>query len=558
MPFVYKIKKRNQYYYYLAHNKLVNGKTVRDWVIYLGSAKRLKEMSSGDLQKIKPDEHSSSNFGLPSAVLNIAEKINLKEIIDKHCGKRKEKISIGQYMLLNVINRICDPTSKQQLADWYKGTALKRIFNFKEKNISSQSFWNNFNFLDEDIIRKIEIDLTKRVLELYHLDLNVLFYDPTNFSTYIDPCTESELPMFGHPKGGRSDLLQVNLALVVTREFGIPLMHSTYAGNIHDATKFKSITEELLERYKIFSKNCENITLVFDKGNNSEENFEPYGINSPYRIIGALKPSEYGYLIDRTSKDEYGFIDAGCLARRMEEKIYGYTKTVVITHSKKLYRKQSYTIKNKIRNFIKNTDELNENIKKKVPKYSGKKKEDNISSRVHSLLNVELKSGKKLFDIISYDIDKKDFTVTLNYRKDTLRWIRKRLGKNIIFTNNSRWKTEEIINGYYSKNKIEEQFKLLKNPHSIAITPMHCWTDKMIKVHVFSCVLSMLIVNLMKKELALQKVDLSTKEMLKSLSDIKETILFFPHPFKTEITYTKKNNIQKKLEKIFNLKNHQA
>ena len=38
----------------------------------------------------------------------------------------------------------------------------------------------------------------------------------------------------------------------------------------------------------------------------------------------------------------------------------------------------------------------------------------------------------------------------------------------------------------------------------------------------------------------------------------KETVLFFPHPFKTEITYSKKNELQKKLERIFNLKNLRA
>jgi hypothetical protein len=46
---------------------------------------------------------------------------------------------------------------------------------------------------------------------------------------------------------------------------------------------------------------------------------------------------------------------------------------------------------------------------------------------------------------------------------------------------------------------VEDGFRQLKDPHVVSFSPMRHWTDHMIRVHVFYCVLALTIVHLMRR-----------------------------------------------------------
>src|SRR6266540_3440511 len=98
--------------------------------------------------------------------------------------------------------------------------------------------------------------------------------DGTNFFTYINTRNPATLPARGHNKQKRTDLRQVNLGLLVSTDFHVPLMHKVYTGNLTDATAFQTISEELAHQYRQLAEGCQHITLIFDKGNNSIEAFQ--------------------------------------------------------------------------------------------------------------------------------------------------------------------------------------------------------------------------------------------------------------------------------------------
>src|SRR5438270_10084434 len=116
--------------------------------------------------------------------------------------------------------------------------------------------------------------MSQRLIERLHLDLRALVYDGTNFFTYINTRTPSELPQRGHNKQKRGDLRQVSLGLLVSTDFHVPLLHGVYAGNVADSVEFRSVTEELTTHYRELTKTCQHITLIFDKGNNIKVSFE--------------------------------------------------------------------------------------------------------------------------------------------------------------------------------------------------------------------------------------------------------------------------------------------
>jgi transposase len=153
------------------------------------------------------------------------------------------------------------------------------------------------NAVDEQAIRKIETALSQKLVEEFGIDARCLCFDCTNFATFIDSRTTSELAQRGHAKSKRTDLRVVGLALLVSTDFHIPLFSRVYPGNQPDSVTFRSVTEERIERYRLLAMNLVHVTLVFDNGNNSEQNLEAL-VPSRYHVVGSLVPTQHQDLLE--------------------------------------------------------------------------------------------------------------------------------------------------------------------------------------------------------------------------------------------------------------------
>src|SRR3989338_8956722 len=291
-----KLVKGNRYYY-LGKNKSISGKSKRVLEIYLGTSDRIRDLlGNGSL----PAEVESLSFGIPSAILNIAEEINFVKIVDGICQKRNQGLSVGEHILIDIINRIDEQQSHNKLGEWFSKTILRNKFKVKNSYLSSQGYWNHWQYLNEEKIERIQKDLLPILIK--DLDLSQLFYDPTNFSNYIEDNHKRNpknmkrhavnMSEYCKPKSGIKGLRQINLALLVTKDFGIPLWHKPYEGNINYVTFFKTFISSLIDKVEIFAKQCKNITLIFDKGNNSPKNIKRVDTDLRFFVLGSLAPSQ--------------------------------------------------------------------------------------------------------------------------------------------------------------------------------------------------------------------------------------------------------------------------
>src|SRR5664279_6095806 len=90
-------------------------------------------------------------------------------------------------------------------------------------------FWKAMDRLDETALAKVETELGRRIVTEFDLDLSGLVLDMTNFATYIDSTNpKAPIAQRGKAKQKRLDLRLVGLALVVTRDGGIPLLSHAY------------------------------------------------------------------------------------------------------------------------------------------------------------------------------------------------------------------------------------------------------------------------------------------------------------------------------------------
>src|SRR5271167_98351 len=327
-------------YYYARYCQRVDGKPKIVRQVYLGKIEDLVAATEASRQPPQPLETEVAAFADVAALFDIAQRLELVPLLNSILPrKRHQGLSVGQYLLLAAINRAVAPTSKLQFADWYQQTALTRLLPADPAWLSSQHFWNHMDLVDSEHILEFEKQMAQRLVQRFQLDLRALVYDGTNFFTYINTNTPAELPQRGHNKQKRGDLRQVSLGLLVSADFHIPLFHKVYAGNVNDSTEFRSITEELSTHYRQLAQSCDHITLVFDKGNNSEEAFASLQ-DTPFHFVGSLVPSQHSKLLSISRKQFRTLTQPGLEgveAYRTDKKVFGQPRTIVVTFNQNLY-----------------------------------------------------------------------------------------------------------------------------------------------------------------------------------------------------------------------------
>ncbi len=552
---------RGHPYWYARECQRVDGKPKIVWQKYLGKAESIAAALGAPTLPPKPREIVLWDFGAPSALYDLTQQLALIPTIDRHAGKRAQGVSVGTYLTLAALNRCLAPTSKAALAAWYETTVLRRLLPVAPRHLTSQRFWDHLGYLDAAKISAIEADLTRTLIARFQLDLACLLYDTTNFYTFIDSFNAAPtLAQRGKSKEKRTDLRIVGLALLVTQDFHIPLLHHVYPGNAHDAPTFASLTETLVARYRLFSERVEGITLVYDKGNNSATNQAQVDA-SPYHFVGALCPTQHPELL-RVPRARFHPLPGedleGVLAWRTRTQVLGAERTVLVTYNPELFLTQSATILREIR---KRTGQL-KTLQRTLahPPARGKRRTvAGVRQQVQAILG-----GRHMKDLIQTQVTETATGPHLRYQVDQAAWQRLQhtlLGKTILFTDQDAWSDEAIVRAYRGQYHIEEAFKRMKHPRFVSWRPLHHWTDQKIRVHAFYCVLALLLSSLLRRTLAQKGLELSIVKILQTLAGIKEVALLYRGPrSKTPpvITYSQLNPLQQQLFHALSLERFQS
>ena len=166
---------------------------------------------------------------------------------------------MGTTLLLAAINRAIQPRSKRGWAAWAAETSLHRLFpGLKPDTLTSQFFWDQMSCVSLEALAAIEGELTATVVRELGVQLDTLFYDTTNFFTYIASTnTRAKLPQRGKSKQKRADLRLFGLALLVSRDGQIPLCSQVYEGNKVDCQLFPDSLSRIRQRLSDLSMDLE-------------------------------------------------------------------------------------------------------------------------------------------------------------------------------------------------------------------------------------------------------------------------------------------------------------
>ena len=492
MATLQKRKSRGHNYWSIVESRRVNGKPRPVILEYLGTAESLlKRLAGGMPKKVRSYSHGSV-----AVMLGIAEELKIVETINKHLqfSPFRDGFTVGGSLLLAAIGRICQPTSKR---NWYEGwarnTSLSYLLRMSLSRLDSQHFRDQMDALPTNVIPLIEEDIVTTLLNNGDVSLDTLLCDTTNFFTHIDSANHRcTIAQRGKNKQKRMDLRQFGLLLLVSRQDHLPIFHKVYQGNLVDRTVFKEHFISILNRFKAICGSLEDITLVFDQGNNSKRILKDVTENTHF--VGALSPYQHKALIEEANRlmENVQIRGRDVLCYEVAKEIWGLDLKVVVYVSEKLREGQLRGIQQDIGRLFTRLTKLKTQIA--IPTKRGKKRtKSDLKKKIASMIGTLSTKDIVLWELRSLEKDAFDLLFWVD--EDQLTYLKEEwLGRRILITNRHTWTTEQIVLAYWGQSNVENAFKNMKNPFHLAIRPQYHWTDQKIEVHAFICLLAFLMV----------------------------------------------------------------
>ena len=352
---------------------------------------------------------------------------------------------------------------------------------------------------------------------------------------------------------------------MVSADFHIPLFWQVYPGNQPDSVTFAKVLPTLARRHRqLLAGTQQHITLVFDKGNNSQDNLQRLA-RTPYHVIGSLVPSQHADLLaiplERFRRLPARF--GKTWVYRTTKEVFGRAWTIVVTRSHSLLQGQLRGIRQHLAKKIKALDELRDKLaKSQAPGCRGKPYTgESLTKHLQEIIR-----GQYLADILRTSVSSQGGKLVLRYAidEDAFRQLRRDvLGKRILFTDNADWSDEQIVEGYRGQHHVERAFRDLKDPAVVQFNPLFHWTDSKIRVHVCSCILALTLVGLLHRQVVQAGVDISRARLLEELKQVRVVTNLYPPATgskrasagrpRAETVLSQRTPLQKKLCEILQL-----
>lgn len=528
MPSLIKKTKKGHTYYYAVQSARVNGKPRIVWQKYLGTLDAIIRRAD-QTRPPAPKEVVVFELGGVAALLRIAQRLRLIDLINDVVPKRHQGPTVGHYLVAAALNRALAPCSKRAFGEWYVDTILSRLWRFPQRAFSSQRFWDHMDLVTEEAITQIQECVVEQVKAEFGLEPGVLLYDTTNFFTFVATANDRvTLAQRGNNKAKRYDLRQVNLALVVTGSYHVPLLHRVYPGNIPDVSFFREIAPELIAWHARLAGEGASPTLVFDKGNVSDDEMAHLA-EAGVSFVAALSANRCPELLSikqEEMRDVPGF--AGVRAWRTPMTLWGKECQVVVTYTESFFTQQLAGVTQHLVQCQGKLQELQRGLEV-WHRGSGQGRRPTVSG-VQKRIN-EILAPQFMGELFETEVQRIGGLPRLRYRvhHDALTTLtEQRLGRTLLVTDHLAWNEQHVIETYRSLTHIEDVFKDMKNVAFLRWQPAFHWTDQKVMVHGFYCVLALLLATLARQVVVEAGMKTTVPALLRELNRIREVAVIYP------------------------------
>jgi transposase len=439
--------------------------------------------------------------------------VGLDELLRELLPPKHEKVSWAEVMGILVIGRLCEPSSELHVAErWYRTTALEDLLGVSTEHIYDERL---YRALDRVLVHKeaIERHLVQRLGELFDLDYDLLLYDVT--STYFEGVADPEIAKRGYSRDHRPDCVQVNIALVVTRE-GMPLGYEIFSGNTTDVTTVKQIVENMEERFgKV------NRVWVMDRGMVSGENIAWLNSTKRRYVVGTARAE-----LKRWAKPLADKTDWRQIREDVEVKICrgpDGRETFLLCRSASRVEKE----KAMHERFSQRIEEGLQSLARRIDKSKNPLERGKLERQVGRLLERNSRSAARYSIAISED-DSVPAKLKLQWNTHSQweDWANLTEGTYILRSNIHDWTDEELWKTYIQLSEAEAAFRIHKS--DLCIRPIWHRKQGRIKAHILICFLAYALWKMLQKWQSRAGLGDSPRTILTELSRIHSADIVLP------------------------------
>jgi len=420
-------------------------------------------------------EEKRITTGIHQVFGKIFDNIGYDKIF-KNASRKKASVRLLKNV---VLGRIAEPASKRSTA---------RMLS-EEYGINTQltAIYRMMDFIDDDVIEKIQHKTYSYTKQLIGEELDVVFYDCTTL--YFESFKEEGLMQNGYSKDGKFNQAQIILAILVTKQ-GLPVGYQVYSGDTFEGNTLEDVIKLIKEKY-----NIGEVIFVADSGLISNKNSSDLHKNGISFIMGARIKNQKKEITEQIlDKSNYISINNKQFENGLEYKQIPLNEdfTLTVTYSPKRAEKDKYDREKAI-----------EKLKKKIKK--SKNPKDLLSNFGYKRF-IKIKGEANLI------IDEEKL-------KEAEKWD----GLKGIVSNTKNLTPQQQITHYAGLWQVEETFRISK--HDIKMRPIYHWTDRRIKAHIAICFMALSCMRFAEYEIAARYKKISPAEIRRQLKQVQTSIL---------------------------------
>ncbi len=393
---------------------------------------------------------------------SVIKNIGFKQIYDSILTKnfKLEKLGLNTQTLKELIMmRIAEPVSKLKTST----IAL----DFSCNTLTLNKIYKLMDAMNGSVINTIKEQVfanTKNLLTANNL--NVIFYDLTTI--YFENNNSTEFKQLGFSKDGKSQHVQISLALMVT-EHGLPIGYEIFPGNTFEGKTLLPTLCKLRDLYKIA-----NVTIVADSAMLSNINIEALTTHG-FKYIVAARIKNLNQQVTKQLLYAEDYIE---LNDDLRYKIITVdTQKIVICYSKTRAAKDEYERKLTLQRLEKF---IGKNVKNVM---RGSVKKPYVKINNSNTIEIDLNKLNKAQELDGY----------------------------FGFYTNTNISGAQVIEQYRGLWQVEQTFRITK--HNLAIRPVYHYKDSRILAHFALCFLALTAVRTVEYLLKQNNCSLSPEKL---------------------------------------------
>jgi transposase len=460
MSFIRKIKRNGKIYLAEVENVRVNGKVRQRHIRYVGKEADGHTVLSCSISDAEIE--SVKLAGPLMALHHIAKNIGLTDLLGEYSSE-----------ILSMVYAHClDYQSLNQVRRWFSRTDLGLILGLEE--LTEKRLVNALDAMEGFDLTEKQRSIFERTKRFLGVAPKGVVYDVTNTYFHGKKC---KIAKYGHDKEKRKGYPLVQIGLAVTQNEGLPILHKTFPGNVHDARTFTDVSNDL-DRFGI-----KHAIAVMDRGITSRETTR-FMSSKGWELLCGMKMDE-GLRKQLGSDFSAERLCQSGTRLRLNQTVF-YAQEQRYQHGG--IQGRLITIFNRRKALERDESRLDEIDAAQIRLAKGQTIKPEIASflgKNGAVLRSKLDQEKQ------YD------------------------GISFIFTT-SKLSIADAVKAYFDKDVVEKCFQSLKGV--VRLRPIRHWLYNRVEAHVFICYLACLLLSILKIKVA--KLDISFQTALNELDGL--------------------------------------